>query len=200
MSLLAVAFLLAVDAAPVAASPSPSPSPAPSKSAAPSKASPRPAGAASPAPGASAAARKPPAKVLTNDDLEKTRDGAAVSVLKAEGLESEEMSLAPAGQSATEMAEANWRGRADAARARIAQANGLVASIEARITQLREDRNSPEDPMGANRLQSREAEIAAENEKLASAQEGVAAARQAFADLEEEARKESVPPGWLRER
>ena len=140
--------------------------------------------------------------MLTNDDLEKTREGGApVSNLKIEGLEgAEEIAVDPAGTlSAAQTEEAGWRSRADAARARLAQANALVAGIEARIVQLREDRTQG-DAMNPNREQSRQAEITAEMENLASAQEGVAAARQAMAELEEEARKASVPPGWLRER
>jgi hypothetical protein len=141
--------------------------------------------------------------VLTNEDLEKTREGgAAVSNLKIEGLEDGggELALDPPGTpTAAQMEEASWRGRADAARSRLAEATAIVAGIEAKIVALREDRGV-DDPMNPNRLQAREAEIASETEKLAAAQEVVTAARQALADLEEEARKAGVPPGWLRER
>ncbi len=177
---------------------------------------------ASPAPAASAkkretlaevAARRPasgkkapPAKVLTNDDLEKARAGGApVSVLAAD-----EFTAGPARAGNPEASdelgsaesvpkdEASWRQRAEAARMRSTDAATAVSQAEQRLGELRSD-VAPEDPMNPFRQQAREAEIKAEMERLEAARAEVGAARQAVSDLEEEARKAGIPPGWLRE-
>ena len=158
------------------------------------------------------AARKkgPPAKVLTNEDLDKTRQGgAAVSVLAADGVEPAPVSGSLEGgegrfNSETDTTdsvpqnEATWRQRADAVRTRIADSESVVTSAEHRLAELRSD-VAPEDPMNPFRQQNREADIKTETERLEAARADVAAARQAFSDLEDEARRASIPPGWLRE-
>lgn len=160
-----------------------------------------------------AAAKKkaPPAKVLTNEDLDKARKGdAAVSVLAADGVEPAQ-EPAPAGsegnpvntnegESTDEVPndEATWRQRAEAARQRITDAEVAVSQAEQRLAELRSD-IAPEDPMNPFRQQTREAEITAQMEQLEAARAEVVAARQALSDLEDEARRASIPPGWLRE-
>jgi hypothetical protein len=192
MCTLLLTLLLLADAPATAPSPSPSPSPG-------AKAVKRGAPPAKPAP----EGRKPPARVMTNEDLEKTREGgAAVSNLKIEGLEEPPAEAAPAeGEADASGApkESVWRARADAARQRIADADAAIARIEAHLGELRDDR-SGQDAMNPNREQARQAQIAAETENLATARADAAAAREALAELEDEARKAGVPPGWLRER
>lgn len=196
MSALLLALLLLAEPP---ASPPPSPQPAPSDRKRVKLAE----------AGKRAAARKkaPSPKVLTNEDLEKARDGgAAVSVLAVDGVEP-----APAGSennpiTSSELEptdtvprdEATWRQRAEAARMRITDAEAVVRQAEQRLAELRSD-VAPEDPMNPFRQQAREAEIKAEMERLDAARAEVAAARQALSDLEEEARRSSIPPGWLRE-
>lgn len=152
------------------------------------------------------AARKkaPPAKVLTNEDLDKARQGgAAVSVLSADGVEPAPVSEGRFNSEddttdAVPQDEATWRQRADAARARIAEAESIVRSAEQRLAELRSD-VAGEDVMNPFRQQAREADIKVETERLDAARAEVAAARQAMSDLEDEARRASIPPGWLRE-
>jgi hypothetical protein len=91
-----------------------------------------------------------------------------------------------------------WRGRARQARERIAAAEARVAEVEGRIVELREDRGQA-NLMDPNREQTRLAQITAAEKELEAARAAVQAARQAQLDLEDEARRKNVPPGWLRE-
>lgn len=198
MSTLLLAVLLLSEprattpVSPAPASPVP-PSPAPkAKEAKPAKGVE--AAKASPAP-----KNTPPAKVLTNDDLEKAREGgAAVSVLKVEGIDAPPMDVAGAEVTEASAAQTTWRLRAQSTRTRISDAEARVADLEERLAALRNDMQ-PSNAMTAFREQERQAAIQARTEELEAARALLASARQAMADLEEEARKESVPPGWLRE-
>jgi hypothetical protein len=165
--------------------------------------------------GAAKKARKgaPAAKVLTNEDLDKARaGGAAVSVLAAEGGQAATPSEGGSADenpnldggdanAAVPKDEATWRQRADAARARITDAAAIVASAEQRLAELRSD-IAPDtaDPQNPFRMQTRESEVKVETERLESSRAELAAAKQALTDLEDEARRASIPPGWLRER
>ena len=82
---------------------------------------------------------------------------------------------------------------------RITEAQAVVAQGEQRLAGLRND-VAPDDPMNPFRQQTRETEIKAEAERLEEARAQVALARQALSDLEDEARRAAIPPGWLRER
>jgi hypothetical protein len=93
--------------------------------------------------------------------------------------------------------ESGWRGRAAALRDAISSAEKSIPQIEDRIAGLRNDRN-PTNVMDPNREQKRQAEITAAQAELESVRAGLERSRQALADLEEEARRKSIPPGWLR--
>lgn len=94
--------------------------------------------------------------------------------------------------------EQRWRGRAAQARERVAAAEAQVVALEQRIAELRLDRGQGnlQDP---NREQTRAAQITAAEKDLDAARTAAQTARQAQVDLEDEARRKSVPPGWLRE-
>jgi DNA repair exonuclease SbcCD ATPase subunit len=152
-----------------------------------------------------AANKKTPPKVLTNDDLEKSRQGgAAVSVLAADGVAATSernavtsSELEP--QDVVAKDEATWRPRADAARMRIAEADANLTQAEQRLAELRSDLTA-DDTMNPYREQNRAAEISTQMERVDASRAEAAAARQAMSDLEDEARRASIPPGWLRER
>jgi hypothetical protein len=93
--------------------------------------------------------------------------------------------------------EAEWRGRANALRDAIAAAEKSIPEIEDHIAALRNDRN-PTNLMDPNREQNRQAEIANAQAQLEGVRAGLERSRQALADLEEEARRKGIPPGWLR--
>ena len=205
-ALLLAALLLGEPPAATPASPAPA-SPAPAS----------PAPAASPSPDAkrdnslgavarrTTAGKKTTPKVLTNEDLEKSRQGgAAVSVLAADGVEPAPVSEGRFNSeddttNAVLQDEATWRQRADTARTRITDADANVAQAERRLAELRSDLTA-DDSMNPYREQNRASEITAQMERLDAARAEAAAARQAMSDLEDEARRARVPPGWLRER
>jgi hypothetical protein len=129
-------------------------------------------------------------KVYTNDDL--GEDHAASQPAAA-------ASTAEAPKPALTMEPAQrWRRDAKLARDAITRAETKVATLQARLDALLLDRN-PTNVGDPNRLQSLEAERAKVRADLETAKDELAKARQAKDDLEEEARKSGVPPGWLRE-
>jgi hypothetical protein len=97
------------------------------------------------------------------------------------------------------MTEAYWRERATERRREVGRAEQRVPPLEQRIADLRNDRN-PTNLMDPNREQKRQAELAQATADLDRAKADVERAKQALTDLEEEARRKSIPPGWLRER
>ena len=207
-ALLLAVFLLgdppaATPASPNPVSPSPSPVPAAVPSPAPDAKRDKSLGAVAQRTTAGKKGAAP--KVLTNDDLDKARQGgAAVSVLAADGVEpapvSEDRFNSEDGTTnAVVQDEATWRQRADVARMRIADADANVTQAELRLAELRSDLTA-DDSMNPFREQNRAGEITAQMERLDAARAEAAAARQAMSDLEDEARRSSVPPGWLRER
>jgi hypothetical protein len=100
---------------------------------------------------------------------------------------------------AREAQKAVWRGRADQARREIAAAEVEVRGHEARVEELRNDRGTG-NAMDPFRLQTLQSDLAAARASLEAARAKVTAARQRLDELEEEARRAGVPPGWLRER
>jgi hypothetical protein len=139
-----------------------------------------------------------PAKVYTNDDLD-----AARSAPESQGtVSAPAAATAPAGTAPAPVATMDpaqrWRRDAKARRDAIARAEAKVAAIQARLDALLVDRD-PVNVMDPNRLQTLEAEKAKAMQELETANAELAAARQGLEDLEEEARKNGVPPGWLRE-
>jgi hypothetical protein len=220
--------LLWLSAAVVAAvtgadTPTPSPSPSPSKAVTrprsvdtgkpPAKAgSPAPApagtdGPKAPKPGAT----KDPGHVFTNADLPEqpvavpspspAPGGAgrgSVNVLGSAAVPpaAPSPSVAPV---SPEMTESYWREKVMERRRDVGRAEQRVPPIEQRIADLRNDRN-PTNLMDPNREQNRQAQLAQAIADLERAKAEVDRAKQALTDLEEDARRKSIPPGWLRER
>jgi hypothetical protein len=94
--------------------------------------------------------------------------------------------------------EAMWKARAKAAREAVAKAEARVKELESRLGGLRSD-TSPTGLLDPYRQQTREAEAGRARDELQQAQQQLALARQALDDLEDEARRQRIPPGWLRE-
>jgi len=102
-------------------------------------------------------------------------------------------------ESEGESGEAAWRARADTARLTVLQLENEVEGLQTRLDGLRNDTglDRATDPF---RLQKIQAEIGQVRTELEQAKAQVQAARKALEDLEEEARRANVPPGWIRER
>jgi hypothetical protein len=209
--------LLLLSAAVVAVAGADTPTPSPRPSPSPSKAATRPRSAdtekppaktVSPAP--KPGATKDPGHVFTNSDLPEqpvavpspspALGGAgrgSVNVLGSAAAPAAAPS--PSGPVSPEMTEAYWRERAAESRREVGRAEQRVPPIEQRIADLRNDRN-PTNVMDPNREQNRQAQLAQAIADLERAKADVERAKQALTDLEEDARRKSIPPGWLRER
>ena len=153
---------------------------------------------------------KPPAtvKVYTDDDLKKARESesGAVTVLPENG----NLEAAPASSSGDDEVvsgegpgrgrkrnEEFWRNRTMQLREAAQEADNKVKELEARIAALRNDM-SPSNVQDPNRLQSRDRELREAMDSLDATRSAAETARKALADLEEEARRAGVPPGWVR--
>ena len=140
-----------------------------------------------------------PAKVYTNDDLEAGR-----SAPEGQGTVSTPgpAHAAPSGQApvpAPTMDPAErWRRDAKQRRDAVTRAETKAAAIQARIDALMLDRD-PVNVADPNRMQTLEAARVKALQDLETAKAELSQARQALEDLEEDARKQGIPPGWLRE-
>ena len=99
-----------------------------------------------------------------------------------------------------EAARASWKARADGARAAVTAAENAVKQQEAAVTAFRNDMApvTGADALDPLRPQKREARIAEMTKTLETQRAAIVTARKALADLEDEARRAGVPPGWLR--
>lgn len=145
----------------------------------------------------------------TNDDLAKlpTRPTLTVPALPATDVTTvgtvpstpPAADAAAAGQPAAAEGgvrdEKYWRGRITAARNGLSRAQMFAESLESRINALSTDIINRDDP--AQRQQLVEQRLKAIDE-LNRVKEEILAFQTQIADIEEEARRLNVPPGWLR--
>jgi hypothetical protein len=138
-----------------------------------------------------------PAKVYTNDDLD-----AARSEPESQGTVSTPATSAPSGAAPTPAPTMDpaqrWRRDGKQRRDAVTRSEAKVAAIQAKVDALLLDRD-PVNVMDPNRLQTLEAVKARALQDLETAKAELSQARQALEDLEEDARKSGIPPGWLRE-
>jgi hypothetical protein len=151
----------------------------------------------------------PPAgKVYTNKDLPKPAprpEGAAEA--PAAAAPAGEAAAPPAGDSSPAATQAPpsakesanteeaWRKRMEDAREQLRRLELTGDALQTRLNSLHRDFLSRDDPAQKARLGAERKEVQAE---LARVKQDVERARKQIADLEEEARKAGVPPGWLR--
>ena len=139
-------------------------------------------------------APKPEKKVYTNDDLKKAK-GDSVLFL---GPAAVTQPLSGLGDNSTGGDEQFWRGRVQSARKAIEDSEAKVREAEARVVPTRTDVNPTEGVMSPTRQMAMDAERQKVQDELVAAKAAVVAAKLALENLEEEARRKSVPPGWLR--
>jgi len=207
---LTAAAVLAASLAGRADTPTASPSPKPSPRARSLGEVARDKKTASPAAKTSPSPEPSPGRVFTNEDLPVQPSPPAIASPGPAGAGRGTVTTLPktaalptpspdAAAAEAAQQEILWRGRADNLRFTIAATEKNIAELEDKIAAIRNDR-SPTNLMDPNREQTRQAEMAKAQAQLESAQSALAAARQAQSDLEEEARRKGIPPGWLRER
>jgi hypothetical protein len=204
--LTAVVSLPCLAGADTPPAPAASPSPRPAATARPSVS---PAPSASPSAGAAAAKPGAEKKVYTNQDLPAEPSPVAAPSAGPTGGVGRgtvntlpEAANLPAATRERRDPERNpevWKERVRRARVAVETAQSRIIELEERITELRNDRGV-DNAMAANREQARQAQIAEALTELEVAKGNLERANQARADLEDEARRKNIPPGWLREQ
>jgi hypothetical protein len=91
--------------------------------------------------------------------------------------------------------EQSWRERVSAVRAALEKDEADAARLQATVAGLQRDVTSRDDPAQRAVLSNQLAQAMADRQKAATKAE---ADRAALAALEEEARRQGVPPGWVR--
>jgi hypothetical protein len=140
---------------------------------------------------------KPAPRVFTNKDLPKVTAPApppAEVVQPAEAVPGEPAKVAAEPDSAGKD-EAWWRARITAARDALVRDQVLLDALGARLDGLAAVSTVLGDPNQRARISEDQLKAAAEMDRI---RVEVADLTAKIADIEEEARKASVPPGWLR--
>jgi hypothetical protein len=91
--------------------------------------------------------------------------------------------------------QAYWKGRLAAAREELRRAELFADALQTRINTLNKDFNSRDNPAQRARLGADRTEALNE---LTRVKQDVERGKKQIQDIEEEARKAGVPPGWLR--
>jgi hypothetical protein len=142
-------------------------------------------------------------KVYTNEDLRPdiTRStlapvsgnltpGAPSTQVPALNLPGGKAEPAPA-----EKDQAYWKGRIGAARAAVDRSKIFADALQSRINALTTDFTNRDDPAQRAQIELERQRAIAELDRV---KKEIAEQTKAIADVEEEARKAGVPPGWLR--
>ena len=91
--------------------------------------------------------------------------------------------------------EKAWRGRMTQAKATLDRDSGLVEAMQSRINSLQNDVVNRDDPAQQGAMRQTLAKALGELERLKAQ---VVADQKAIADIQAEARRLNVPPGWVR--
>ena len=140
-------------------------------------------------------------KVWTNDDLRPdiTRTPPPPMNGTPAGPSSQVPSLnLPGGKAEPtppEKDQAYWKGRMGAARAAVDRSRIFADALQSRINALTADFTARDDPAQRAQIELERQRALAELERVKN---DIAEQTKAIADIEEEARKAGVPPGWLR--
>jgi hypothetical protein len=153
-----------------------------------------------------------PSRIYTNKDLQPARPGGPVTAAPAGGsmAEPSDSAAKPGGHEGTGVAdaqpsagdatpkqytEAQWRARMADAREDLERTRMMAEALQSRVNALWADFTARDDPAQRAALEAERQRTLAE---LARVKNDVETKTKAMADLEEEARRARVPPGWLR--
>jgi hypothetical protein len=139
---------------------------------------------------------RPPARTFTEDDLATYRAGGSLAQSPA-GTDAP--SRQPSARwEAFPLDEKEWRATAAAHRAAVRKAELQVADVQRALDQINRAL-MPQylAPNGYSDMETRRQKAIVD---LARAKVILAGAKQAAEDFEEQARRQSIPPGWLREK
>jgi hypothetical protein len=150
----------------------------------------------------------PSGKVYTNKDLPPSAQKPAPSsaagtettipldpVAAATGEKPADAKAEADAKPGAEKNEAWWAGRISAAREAVRRNEMFAEALQTRINALNRDFTSRDNPAQRSEIGRDRTEALSE---LARVKQDVEKGKQAIAEIEEEARKASVPPGWLR--
>jgi flagellar biosynthesis GTPase FlhF len=158
-------------------------------------------------------AMKTAGKVYTNDTLRKEPEAAPPSTPAAPSSRAT-AAAAPAPSSSQPQAQSKtgepaatpqpdqkkkdetfWRGRITEARQNLARAQVFQDALQSRINALTTDFVNRDDPAQRRVIEADRLKALAELDRV---KKEIAQFKKAIADIEEEARRAAVPPGWLR--
>jgi hypothetical protein len=145
-------------------------------------------------------AAKTPAKVYTNDDLPQADPAAAAPATPAapaSGAAAASAQPAPEAKPADgpKKDEAYWRGRVTQIQDNLQRARMFQEALQTRINSLSADFTSRDDPAQRGVVASDRQKALAELERV---KKEIKDFEKQLSDLEDEARRAGVPPGWLR--
>jgi hypothetical protein len=142
-------------------------------------------------------------KVLTNKDLPasaaKPATADATTAPPAADAAAQKADAKPAGEpekpEQPEKNEAWWKQRMAQARENLRRNEAFLDALQSRINSLSADFVARDDPYQRAKIGEDRQKALAEMERV---QAEIALGKKQITDIEEEARKASVPPGWLR--
>ena len=138
---------------------------------------------------------KQPAKVYTNDDLKPADEPSTpAAATQSSPPAAEAPAAAPAAED-PKKTEKYWRDRVTSARTTLDRDKVLVDAVQSRINALTTDFVNTSDPAQRALVEANRNTAIAELERL---NKDIAAQTKAVGDIQEEARKASIPAGWLR--
>ena len=200
IALLAFAALLTAQTTPAPAPQEPAPADAAAKPAKPAAAKPAPATADSPLVAAAKKAKGGKVQsgtVITNDNMKGVK-GPGGSVTYANPGDPNAPAYTPEGGAApgAGRTEADWKSMMSSARGAVANLESRIVSLQSQANKLANDFYAWDDPAYRDGVikPAWDQALAA----LEQAKDSLPDAKQRIADIEEEARKAGVPPGWLR--
>jgi hypothetical protein len=132
-------------------------------------------------------------KVLTNKDLPAPKAGAATPASDP-GTAAEPAAPAEP-QPGSEKDESWWRNRINAARESLRRNEAFAEALQSRVNGLSTDFVNRDDPYQRAKIGEDRQKALAELERVKAE---IALGKKQIEDIEEEARKSGVPPGWLR--
>jgi hypothetical protein len=144
---------------------------------------------------------KKPAKVYTNKDLGPVGPApppapapAATTAAPAEGT-GEDGTKPPTEEEQRAVQEQAWRSRMGDARSKLERSKMYAEALQTRANSLWADFTARDDPAQRAGIEAERKKTLAEIDKVKGE---IQEQTKALADLEEEARRAGVPPGWLR--
>lgn len=144
---------------------------------------------------------KQPSKVITNKDLRPVTTPPPPPPAPADTPVPPADGAAPAGEPAPDEAqqrdqdEQAWRAKMADARQALERNEMYADALQSKINALWADFTARDNPVQRAQIEIERKKALAEHERVKAE---IEAQKKAIADLEEEARKAGVPPGWLR--